>query len=252
MAYLSLKKYAFALLTALSCAGIVSAQQGKEDARAFLIKAQKAYRESSYLGFKVKYLYSNAGDGVKPMDSLAGEIQMDKDRCRMVLDGTETIVTGRYLIQVMEEDKSMYLSRPGKAIPMSPVQLMDTVFRQLDGIRTDVTTEGRRTILTLQFPPGKMYTRIRMVMDTATGYFQQITYGVLTAGLVGQDQVERPGHPGPYSKEGRIDMVFSNYEKGRFDDALFDEVNFFTRASGRYLPAARYRDYHIFLASSNL
>jgi len=247
MAYLLLKKNIWALLVALSFTGVVSAQQ---DAKAFLLQAQKAYRESSYLGFQVKYLYSNAG--AKPMDSLSGEIQMDKDRCRMALDGTETVVTGRYLIQVMDQEKSMYLSRPGKAVPMSPVQLMDTVFKQLEGIHTAVTTEGRWKVLTLQFPPGSMYTQIKMVMDPVTGYFQPITYDVHTAGLVGQDQVESPGHAGPYSKEGRIDMLFSHYEKGKLSDALFDENNFFTRVSGQFQPAGRYRDYHIFLASSNL
>ena len=252
MAYISLKKHVCVLLTILGLAGVVSAQQEKEDAKSFLLKAQKAYQESSYLGFRIKYLYSNAGEGAKPMDSVSGEIQMDKDRCRMMLDGTETVVTGKYIIQLMEEDKSMFLSRPGRAIPMSPVQLMDTVFKQLGSIQTAVTTEGRSKVLTLHFPPGKMYTEIRMVMDPATGYFQRITYGVHAAGLVGQDQVTSPGHPALYSQEGRIDMLFSQYEKGRFSDALFDENNFFTHVSGQYQPAGRYRDYHIFLASSNL
>jgi hypothetical protein len=251
MAYLSLKKYAWALLTALSITASASGQQEKEDARAFLLRAQRAYREAAYLGFKVKYLYSNEG-GVKPMDSLAGEIQIDKDRCRMVIDGTETVVTGGYVIQVMETDKSMYLSKPGKALPMSPAQLIDTALHQMRGFQTTVVTEGRSKVLTLHFRPGGTYTQIRMVMDPATGYLTQISYDVYTAGLVGQDQVESPGHAAPYSSKGRIDMLFSHYEKGGFSDALFDESNFFTHVSGQYQPAGRYRDYHIFLASSNL
>jgi hypothetical protein len=252
MAYVSLKKYACVLLLALSLTGIVAGQQGKEDARAFLLKAQKAYEESPYLGFRLKYLYSNAGEGVKPMDSVSGEIEMDKERSRMVLDGTETVVTGKYVIQLMAEEKAMYLSKPGKTIPMSPVQLMDTVFKQLDGIQATVTMAGRSKVLSLRFPPGKMYSQIRMVMDPGTGYFQQVTYYVHAAVLVGQEQVASPEHPAPYSQEGKIDMLFSDYEKGRFNDAMFDENNFFTRVSGQFQPAGRYRDYHIFLASSNL
>jgi hypothetical protein len=64
--------------------------------------------------------------------------------------------------------------------------------------------------------------------------------------------VDQPGHSAPYQSEGEVSMVFSGYEKGRFNDALFEESNFFTRVAGRFEPSGRYRDYHIFLASSNL
>ena len=245
-------KHIYSFLLVLSLASAVSAQQDKDEVKAFLLKAQKAYHESSYLGFRVRYLYMNAGKDSRPMDSLSGEIQMDKERCRMMIDGMETVVTGKYVIQIMEEDKSIYLSRSAKPGLMDPVQLMDTVYKQLDGIHATIFSEGSWKALTLKFPPGRMYTQITMVMDSATGYFQRITYDVHTVGLVGQEQVDRPGHPAPYSQEGKIDMIFSNYEKGRFSDALFDEKNFFTREAGRFQPAGRYRDYHIFLASSNL
>lgn len=254
MTYLSLRSTVYASLLALALTGVfpgkVSAQQ--EEARAFLLKAQQAYRDAAYLGFRMKYVYTNAGESATAMDSLSGEMQMDKGRCRLLMDGTETLVTGKYVIQVMEEDKAIYLSAAGKATPMDPTQLLDSAFRQLAGVQAVLSSEGSRKVLTLSFPPGKMYSYIRMAMDPGTGYLQQVSYGIHTAGLVERDEIDSPGHPAPYRKEGHIDMFLSSYEHGRFGDGLFDEKNFFTRVSGQFEPAARYRDYHIFLASSNL
>jgi len=251
------KKYCYVLLIMIGLAWMTppdahGQQQGKDDAHALLTWVQKAYQDASYLGFHVKYLYTNAGAGAKPMDSLSGEMQMDKGRCRLVIDGMETIVTGKYIIQVMNEDKAIYLSSAGKAIPLDPTQVLDTVFRQMKGVQASIAMEGRNKVLTLRFPPGGTYTYIRMEIDPVTGYFQRMTYGVRTAGLVSQDQISRPGRAAPYEQEGKIEMFFGNYEKGRFGDALFDEKNFFTHVAGHYEPAGHYKDYHIFLASSNL
>jgi len=250
---LSFRNFGYALLIvdcllSMKC----DAQQQAPDAYAFMRKAQNAYHGASYLGFGVKYLYSNAGAAVKAMDSLSGAIQMDKGRCRLVIDGTETVVTGKYMIQVVEEQKTIVLAAAGRALPMDPTQLLDTIFRQMKDVQAAITTEGRNKVLDLRFPQGSIYTSIRMVMDSVTGYFSRIVYGVRTAGLVGQDQIEQPGRPAPYKPEGRIDMLFSHYEQGKFGDAIFDEQNFFTRTAGQFEPAGRFKDYHIFLASSNL
>lgn len=254
MTYLSLTRTMYASLLILGLTGIFSGKAfaQHDEARVFLLKAQRAYHEAAYLGFNVKYVYTNAGEGSIALDSLSGSMQMDKGRCRMSMDGTETLVTGKYVVQVMEDDKTMYLSAGGKATPMDPTQLLDSAFKQLAVVQAVVTSEGRWKVLVLRFPPGRMYTYIRMVMDPGTGYFFQMSYGVRTAGLVEQDQVDRPGHPAPYRQEGHIDMFLSNYEQGRFGDGLFDEKNFFTRVSGQIEPTDRYKDYHIFLASSNL
>jgi hypothetical protein len=240
----------------LSLVGLDSAsalaQTGNNEARAFIAKVQDAYKQAAYLGFKLRYQYANAGSPTSPIDTIAGEVQMDKARCRFVLDGTETLVTDKYIIQVMPEEKAMYLSGVKNASKVNPVKLLDTVFTQMEGVRTTISTENRSSVLTMDFPAGGMYSRIRMEVEPVTGYFKRIIYYLYTKTLVGTEMIERPGHPGLYAPEGTVEMIFSEYERGRFGDDVFDDRKFFTRSAGKVELTGRFQDYHIFLADSNL
>jgi hypothetical protein len=222
------------------------------DIRALLEKVQQAYHSTAYLGFRIKYLYANEGQQGTPMDSLTGEVEMHKNHCRFVIDGTETVLTDKYAIQVMNEDKAIYLSAIKRAGLSNPVGMLDSVFAHIEGVHTDLRQQGQSDVLTLQFPPGGTYSLIRIQVDKQTGYFQKISYSLYTVGLVGQDLIDRPGHPAPYQPKGQVNIIFSHYEQGKFDDNLFREENFFNKTAGRFEPAGRYKDYHIFLASSNL
>ena len=220
--------------------------------RAFENRLKMAYGNAAYLAFSVKYRYANERLPQAYLDSLSGEVQMDKGRSRTVIDGMETVITGRYAIQVMREEKMIYLAAAHPTNSANPLPMLDSVFAHIDGIKSTVEKVDGSDILTLDFPPGQAYTKMQMVIDDRTGYFQRVEYSLNTAGLVGQEMVERPGHPAPYQSRGRIEIVFTNYKQGHFDDRVFSEGNFFTRISGRYEPAGPYKDYHIYLASSNL
>jgi hypothetical protein len=258
-----IKNYKRLLFTAIILTGWsiqpLSAQDKRADVadsasgiKAFLAKVQQAYHHTAYLGFRIKYLYANEGQPDKNTDSLAGEVEMDKDRCRFVIDGTETVLTDKYAIQVMNEDKAIYLSAAHHVGMSNPVGMLDSVFAHIEGIYTDLQEQGPSEVLTLRFPPGGVYSLIRIQVEAHTGYFQKITYSLYTEGLVGQDLIEKPGHPGPYQSKGEVNIIFSHYEQGRFDDTLFKEENFFSKTAGKFKPAGQYKDYHIFLASSNL
>ncbi|MES1249890.1 MAG: hypothetical protein ABUL46_04355, partial [Chitinophaga rupis] len=96
------------------------------------------------------------------------------------------------------------------------------------------------------------YTRIDMVVDRKTGFLQKVTYDLHTASLVRQEMIDRPGHHGPYQSEGQVNVIFSGYQTGAFGDTQFDEKKFFNRVDNRFEPAGQYKDYHIYLASTNL
>lgn len=227
-------------------------QDGQQAVRDALARSQQVYYHSPYLGFRVKYTYNNEGQAGHHLDSLSGEVQMDKGRCRFAIDGMETVVTDKYTIQVMQEDKAIYISKARKTGQIDPVSMLDSAFSHLSGVKADLNQEDGMDVVTLEFPPGQTYSRIRMKIDRVTGLFRQMNYSLYTAGLVTPDQVESPGHPAPYKDKGQVEVVFSRYEHGRFGDEVFRDSDFFTRTAGRFEPAGRYKNYQVFLASSNL
>lgn len=225
-----------------------SAQTGLRD---LLQRVQAAYRRPAYLGFKVRYAYANDNQPDHPVDTLCGEFDMDKGRTCFVIPGTVSLVSGEYAVQVVSEDKLIYISNAHFANPVDPASSIDTIIRHLDLVQPSVTGEGPSETLTLIFPPGQPYTRMQMTVDTLTGYIQEMTYDLYTAGFVDRDQLDRPGHQGPYQAKGRVTIVFSQYKTGGFGDEVFDTGRYFTRVGSQFLPAAPYKDYHIFLASSH-
>jgi hypothetical protein len=231
----------------------VMASDSTSAVKRFMQKAQQAYRTAPYLSFHLLYRYANKNQPNNYIDSLAGEIAIDKNHMRMVMDDVETITNDKYTIQVMKDDKLIYLSTAKPVAVADPVSLLDTVFAHLDGVHAQIIHAEGSATLTIVFPPEQLYKTISMTMDESTGYFQKVVYELYTAGLVSQDQVAQPGKKGPYQPEGRIEVTFSRYSKGQFNDSLFSEDKYFTRlGKGNYEPSEQYKDYRIFLASANL
>lgn len=243
---------AISLLTVSALAQGQTTLVGQDSLNVLSQKVRKAYEKAAYLSFRVKYFYANEGQPGQYIDSLAGEVEMDKGHSRIVVDGMETVLTGKYAIRVINDDKLIYLASAAHSPVQNPVGMLDSVFAHVEGVRSRLQIAGGLDILELDFPPGQPYTRMELSIDDKTGYFRRVAYWVNTAGLVSRDMIATPGHPAPYASKGEIDIVFTDYQRGSFDDRLFREDNFFTKTAGRYQPSDRYKDYRIYLASSNL
>jgi hypothetical protein len=231
----------------------VSMEKDTSAFRSFVDKVQQAYAHASHLEFKLSYYYANADRPGLYVDSLKGEMQMDKGHSRMSIDGMETILTDKYAIQVLNEDKAIYLAAPRQASAANPVGMLDSIFAHVDGVRTSIRRREQQEVMTLMFPPGQAYSSLEIQVNAKTGFFQRIIYSLNTSSLVGQEMINRPDNPTPYQSRGRMEIVFTGYRQGQFDDRVFQPENFINKiAPGRFEPAGPYRDYHIYLASSNL
>jgi hypothetical protein len=246
-------------LCLLLAVSIVGRTQGAGETNAsadslkvFTQQVQAAYAKAAYLSFSVKYLYANAGQPGKYIDSLLGEVQMNAGRSRIIIDSIETVLTDKYAIHVVKDDKLIYLAAAVRGAGENPVGMLDSAFSHIKGITTHLYHRDGAHILILDFPAGQAYTRMEISIDDRTGFFQRIGYSINTAGYVGREMIETPDHPAPYESKGRVVILFSDYKKGGFDDRVFQTDKFFTRTAGRYEPAGQYKDYRIYLASSNL
>lgn len=219
----------------------------------FMQKAQQAYKNASYLSCNLLYRYANNNQPNKYIDTMAGEMAIDKSRMRLVIDDVETITNSQYTIQVLKEDKLIYLSTPKPALGADPIQMLDTILAHMNGVQIQMVSSKGAGTLSINFPPGQMYKTISMTINESTGYFEKVVYELFTEGLLSADQIAQTGRPATYQPEGRIEVLFSNYRQGRFNDSLFNEGIYFTRVGkGNYEPTEQYKDYQIFLASSNL
>ncbi|WP_207513813.1 hypothetical protein [Longitalea luteola] len=219
----------------------------------FMQRVQQAYRSASYLSFHVHYRYANQNQPENYIDTMSGEVAMDKNRMRYLIEDIETVTNDKYTIQVIKDQKLIYLSMPRPAQLPDPVAMLDTVLARLDGIRTQITRDKGIATLQINFPPGQTYKNITMSVNEATGYFQKIVYELYTEGFVEKDQLKQPGNNGSYQAEGRIEILFTGYRQGQFTDKLFSEDQYFTRlGQGTYEPSEKYKDYQLFLASPKL
>jgi len=218
----------------------------------FIRKVKTAYEKAAYLDFQVKYRYANAGRPGEYIDSLLGEVEMDKGRSRVVIDGMQSVQTDRYSINVLTDNKIIYLAAAGHGAGQNPVGVLDSAFARIKVIGAHVQHRDAEDALVIDFPPGQSYSRIEMDIDSRSGFFRRIVYSVSTAGLVAADMIESPGHPAAYQSKGQIEILFSAYRRGHFDDHVFSEDQFFTKTAGRYLPAGQFKDYQIYTASTNL
>jgi hypothetical protein len=216
-------------------------------------KVQQAYRSANYLSFHVVYRYANKSQPDKYIDTMSGEVVLDKNRMRFMLEDVETVTNERYSIQVMKAEKLIYLSTPKSTQLTDPVSMLDSVLTHMNGLHTHLMRGKGVVTLQFIFPPGKAYKNVTMIINESTGYFEKVLYELYTEGLVEKDQLMENGNNGMYQSEGRVEVLFSQYRQGQITEALFNEARFFTRlGQGKYEPSEQYKDYQVFLASPKL
>jgi hypothetical protein len=219
----------------------------------FIQQVQQAYRSANFLSFHVLYRYANKNQPDNYIDTMSGEVAMNRNHVRFILEDVETVTNDQYTIQVHKGEKLIYLTTPRQSQLADPVAALDSALSHFEGLRTRVTRTGGVATLNMAFPPGQAYKNVAMTINEQTGYLQKVVYDMYTEGLVDKDQMVDGGNGGPYQPEGRIEIVFSQYRQGQFTEGLFSGDQYFTRlGQGKYQPTEKYKDYQIFLASPKL
>jgi hypothetical protein len=245
----------FLLIIAAGVLGLspVRAADSTNAVKQFMQKVQQAYKSASYLSFHVVYRYANKDKPQQYIDTMSGEVALDKNHMRFTIENMETITNDTYTVQIDNDEKLIYVSTPQPAQMADPVAMLDSALARFEGIHAGVAHNKGMATLTLNFPPGQTYKNVIMVINEKTGYFEKVVYELYTNELVEKDQLMGQGGNGPYQNEGSIEILFSEYRQGRFTDELFNESRYINRlAKGQYQPAEEYKDYQVFLASPKL
>lgn len=202
------------------------------------------------VAFQVKYQYADASNPEQIIDSASGTIEMDGANYRCVLENTETIRSGQYMIILFREDKLMYLARTDTTTTGTDMVAMMMSAMETAGVQQmQVKDTGVERRLRFHFREGSPYREVELSVDCAARTLRSVRYLVNTTALLGPGETEvAPG----YSPYGIIRADFSGYHSRPPDPAHFAESRYFNREGTAFKPAAGYLDYTIFLGSPNL
>jgi hypothetical protein len=222
------------------------------EVKTLLQKVETAYAQASFLSFDVKYSYANITEPNQPNDSVTGKIQVDKNRCHLLLEGIETLITPTHTIQVIPDEQLIYIGASNaKSNSMDPKSMVDTLFHYLKGSITLLQSANEQTI-SIIFPPGAPYIKLSMTIDSRTGFLEKVRYDLRTEALVDKSLIRDASHPGPYDNEGTVLVEYSHYHQNAFGDEAFNEGNILVKNGNVYQPTGKYSHYQVFLANPNM
>jgi hypothetical protein len=208
------------------------------------------YQMSKYLSFDVTYHYSAEKDPHAYLDSLRGSYRLNGNDYWYSLDSTEVSNYQGTCVLLFKEDHIMYLlPANSRKKNVDFLAAMDSLLSHMQGaapVLADVA--GERKVL-FNFGSTTPYKSIEYTIDKSSGFITRIRE------VVKSDQLYDPSVRGKIEGEipyAIVDMDFSNYRSGTFDDRQLDTARYFKKDGQQYITVAPYDEYKIFLGAPNL
>jgi hypothetical protein len=208
----------------------------------------KAYLSSSYLSFDIKYKYAFEATPATIEDSSMGEFKLHGYKYWGLLDSVEFMQNDSFLVALYHPEKVLSLARPAYHYSFNlPLAQWDSLFLKTDRFTYGVGVESGWKKITVDYNAGLPYKKFEMWYDSSTYRISRIRY-VISEYATHENFYELPD-PGDY---GIVDILFSGYQTGLFDDSVFDASHYFVKSGSSYTPAVSYTNYEVFIASSGL
>lgn len=224
-------------------------QDKREQVLAELTALSGKYRNASVLAFDVKYRYATEDNPGVYLDSLQGHYQINGSSFFYEIDKTQTLFNGQYVLVIYKEDSLIYLSKPSEnLLSANPAVLLDSVIASKEVKYAFEENKHTKKII-LAFKNDPQYKRITYEINKKSGYLSRVTQVVNSA------QMYDPEMAAPINKEGNfsiVEVVFDHYEKGKFDNSIFDLEHYVKKQDNAYVARSPYQSYKVFLATPNL
>jgi hypothetical protein len=216
-----------------------------------LLQSLREVSDKQPLSFDLKYVYSNEHSS-DVLDSLVGNITMEGNKYRCLLDNTETICNGKYNIVLFKEDLVMHLSRGTEATStQDPLQSIQTMLEKSGATGCTLNDDKQKKIINIDFAPGGDCKEIKMVIDTVLKRLLSVEYIVKTVRLTESSDTTGITQQG-YEEFAKVRATFFNYHYLKPDLARFDEHAFFYKEGDTFKATPAYSSYKIFIATPNL
>jgi hypothetical protein len=246
-----MKKYIILSACILFCVRRTIAQEDNRSAAIdALTRLAAQYMQTPLLSFDVLYRYSSESSPGVYLDSLRGSYKMDSARYWCLLDSTEMLNTGKFVVILYREDKLMYLTLPSAGMASAnPLAMADSFFTKKEGLQYGIMHTGSQTRVTIQFDKGSAYKSLVYDIDDKTGLLMRMT-SVVQSDRLYDPSVRQRVTPG--DSYAVVETLFSNYRQKKFDAGVFDTGRYFKKEAGDYKSIAPYDQYKIFLGKTSL
>jgi hypothetical protein len=244
-------RFLIIFLTALPFYG--HAQTNRDTALIVLENLMNKYHNTDYLSFDQEYTYMEDSKPNLVLDSMRGNVQMNKGNYHLILGNTETIHNDRYNVILFKDDSLIYISKPsvGK-IMANPIGILDSMLIKEKSIDISVVQKRKLEIVVLNFPDGMGYKTAEFIVDEKTGYLLHVKYRVNALQMLDPASKIAAANTSLANEWGTVQSRYYKYAKGTFDDNEFDEKKYFIKDGTEFKPTGTYKQYKIFLASPGL
>lgn len=208
------------------------------DANRELLRLRMVMDDTTHLLFNAICYFGNVDSTTVP-DTMHITYRISKYKYRIVMNDSLEIVQNNLFNLVLYHDRDVaVLSRPVDLTKhLYQANLNDPTFHKLYITGMNVSVVGSFRKLSYQFKPGSPYGKFDIIYDPSNYRIQKIEYQVR----------KDPFSTGQSTSDDHFDVniVFSGYQTGGFDDTVFSTDPYVLRKQGVLNMVAPYSDYQL-------
>lgn len=210
-------------------------------------KMRNAYRQQSFLSYRIKYNITTTSHPEEILDTMSGIMKMHGDKFWGILNEIEFMQNHEYLISAYYNYRMLKVDTPSAIYPaLANISFIDSLIGK-DNYTLTSSVEGNNKSLLFVFKQDKfLYKTFSIVYDATTYFLKQLIYTVAAEG----------GNESKYELETKGDKLikvdFSDYSIRNFDTNVFNTENYLHRQGDLLSPEGKFAEYQLNIGSSNV
>lgn len=235
-----------------------SAQSDNQHALKALKGLMQTYTKNNGLSFDLRFTYAPESRPFQFLDSLKGSVKINGNRSWYLIDSTESVNTGDFLVTIFREDKLLFLAKPQSvSLPMNTglngmseawLYGIDSL-AQLKKVMLEWKEDKETQQVTIRFPEAKQNKAMTFVIDRKSGLLRS------SVTIARGDQLMDPESRREANITDEFAIIttyFQNYNKGKIEEALFEPSRYFIKKGDEYMGVNEFRDYKVFLGTPGM
>lgn len=250
-------KKLFPLLISITCFGAASAQTSNDKAIQALKTLMYNYTKNQGLSFDMRFTYATESRPNIYLDSLSGSVKLDGLKSWYLIDSTESLNTGEYLITVFREDKLLFLAKPTSgSLPqgtglssMNELWLnnLDSLVRTQQVLLEWKEDKDQQQVL-ISYPEVREYRSMAFMIDRKTGLLKSSVTVARNSSIEPERRIDEKNA----DEFAIITTQFLHYTRGKLKAGLFDSSRYFIRKGDEYIGVNEFKDYKVFLGTPGM